>query len=113
MAAWATAIAAERFLAEGRILARLSHASIVPVYDAGEEDGFLYYVMEFVDGESLADRLKRGPLPTPEAMRLGHDLLGALEAAHALGVVHRDVKPDNIFMRKGRVLLVGFRSSNL
>ena len=104
----ATAIAAERFLAEGRILARLSHPSIVPVYDAGEEDGFLYYAMEFVEGETLADRLKRGALPPAEAMRLGHDLLGALEAAHALGVVHRDVKPANIFLRKGRALLGDF-----
>ena len=104
----ATAIAAERFLAEGRILARLSHPSIVPVYDAGEEDGFLYYAMEFVEGESLAERLKRGPLLPAEAVRLGHDLLGALEAAHALGVVHRDVKPANIFLREGRALLGDF-----
>jgi serine/threonine protein kinase len=104
----ATAVAAERFLAEGRILARLSHPNVVPVYDAGEEDGFLYYAMEFVEGDSLADRLKRGALPTTEAVRLGHDLLGALDAAHALGVIHRDVKPANIFLRGGRALLGDF-----
>jgi hypothetical protein len=104
----ATAVAAERFLAEGRILARLSHPSIVPVYDAGEEDGFLYYAMEFVEGESLAERLKRGALPPAEAVHLAHDLLGALEAAHGLGVVHRDVKPANIFLRGGRALLGDF-----
>ena len=104
----ATAVAAERFLAEGRILARLSHPNVVPVYDAGEEDGFLYYAMEFVEGETLADRLKRGALPPAEAVRLGHDLLGALEAAHGLGVVHRDVKPANIFLRGGRALLGDF-----
>ena len=104
----ATAVAAERFLAEARILARLPHPSIVRVYDADEKAGFLYYAMEFVEGETLADRLKRGALPTAEAIRLGHDLLGALEAAHALGVVHRDVKPANIFLREGRALLGDF-----
>ncbi len=104
----ATAIAAERFLAEGRILARLSHPNIVPIYDAGEADGLLYYVMEFVEGESLADRLRRGPLPPAEALRLGQDLLRALGAAHAQGVVHRDVKPANIFLRQGQALLGDF-----
>jgi serine/threonine protein kinase len=104
----ATAVAAERFVAEGRILARLSHRSIVRVFDAGEKKGFLYYAMEFVEGESLADRLKRGALPPAEAIRLGHDLLGALEAAHGLGVVHRDIKPANIFLREGRALLGDF-----
>ena len=104
----ATAVAAERFVAEGRILARLSHPGIVRVYDAAEKDGFLYYAMEFVEGESLADRLERGALPPAEAIRLGHDLLGALETAHALGVVHRDIKPANIFLRQGRALLGDF-----
>lgn len=104
----ATAIAVERFLAEGRVLARLAHPNIVPVYDAGEADGLLYYVMEFVEGETLADRLSRGPLPRAEALRLAQDLLNALSAAHALGVVHRDVKPANIFLRDGRALLGDF-----
>jgi len=104
----ATAIAAERFLAEGRILARLSHPNIVPIYDAGEADGLLYYVMEFVEGETLADRLQRGPLSPEEAIRLGRDLSSALGAAHALGIVHRDVKPANIFVRQGRALLGDF-----
>jgi hypothetical protein len=104
----ATAVAAERFLAEGRILARLSHPNIVPIYDAGEADGLLYYVMEFVEGESLADRLRRGPLPPAEALRLSQDLLAALGAAHAQGVVHRDVKPANIFLRQGQALLGDF-----
>lgn len=104
----ATAVAAERFLAEGRILARLSHPNIVPIYDAGEADGLLYYVMEFVEGESLADRLRRGPLPPAEALRLSQDLLAALGAAHAQGMVHRDVKPANIFLRQGQALLGDF-----
>jgi protein kinase-like protein len=104
----ATAIAAERFLAEGRWLARLAHPNIVPVYDAGEADGLLYFVMEYVEGETLAERLSRGPLSPEDATRLAGDLLGALSAAHAIGVVHRDVKPANIFLRKGRALLGDF-----
>ncbi len=104
----ATAVAAERFLDEGRILARLSHPAIVPVYDAGEADGLFYYVMEFVEGETLAQRLLRGPLPAAEAQSLAQDLLGALGAAHAHGVVHRDVKPSNVFLRNGRALLGDF-----
>ena len=104
----ATATAAERFLAEGRLLARLAHPHIVPVYDAGEADGLLYYVMEFVEGETLAERLSRGPLPAAQAVALARDLLSALAAAHALGVVHRDIKPANLFLRGGRVLLGDF-----
>jgi tetratricopeptide (TPR) repeat protein len=104
----ATAVATERFLDEGQLLARLSHPGIVPIYDAGEADGLLYYVMEFVEGETLAERLKRGPLLPAEASSLAHDLLAALGAAHAQGVVHRDVKPANIFLRDGRALLGDF-----
>jgi tRNA A-37 threonylcarbamoyl transferase component Bud32 len=104
----ATAIAAERFLAEGRILARLSHPNIVPIYDAGEADGLLYYVMELVEGESLADRLLRGHLDPAECLVLSRDLLRGLGAAHGLGVVHRDVKPANVFLRKGQALLGDF-----
>lgn len=104
----ATAVAAERFLAEGRLLARLSHPNILPVHDAGEADGLLYYVMEFVEGETLAERLERGPLAPGDALHLARDLLGALSTAHASGVVHRDVKPANVFLRRGRALLGDF-----
>ena len=104
----ATAVAVERFLAEGRVLARLSHPNIVPVYDAGEADGLLYYVMEYVEGETLAERLTRGPLPPEAALALTRDLLAALNAAHGLGVVHRDIKPANIFLREGHALLGDF-----
>ncbi len=104
----ATAVAAERFLAEGRILARLSHPSIVPVYDAGEAAGLLYCVMEFIEGETLADRLERGPLLPAECRQLTADLLSALRVAHRENIVHRDVTPQNIFLRQGRALLGDF-----
>ncbi|MGQ0703437.1 MAG: serine/threonine-protein kinase, partial [Gemmatimonadales bacterium] len=101
------------FLAEGRLLARLTHPNVVPVHDAGEADGLLYYVMEFVEGETLADRLRRGPLPRDEALRLARDLLGALAAAHRLDIVHRDVKPSNIFWRLEGSLLGDFGIARL
>jgi protein kinase-like protein len=104
----ATAIAAERFKEEGRGLARLAHPNIVQVFDADEKEGLFYCVMEFVEGETLAERLSRGPLSRAEALRLAEDLLGALTFAHAMGVVHRDVKPANIFLRGGRALLGDF-----
>jgi len=104
----ATATAAERFLREARILAKLSHPNVVPVHSAGEADGLFYYVMDRIEGETLAERLERGPLSEGEAMRVGADLLRALEVAHASGVIHRDVKPANIFLLGDRALLGDF-----
>ncbi len=97
--------ASERFLREARILARLSHPNVVPVFQAGEADGLSYYVMEYVEGATLKERLERGPLPKEEALRLAGDLLSALEVAHEHGIVHRDVKPSNIFLIGDRSLL--------
>ena len=90
----ATATAAERFLREARILASLSHPNVVPVHSAGEVDGLFYYVMDHIAGDTVAERLERGPLSQEEAVRLGGDLLRALEAAHASGVIHRAVLPQ-------------------
>jgi hypothetical protein len=104
----ATARAAERFLREARILARLSHPNVVPVHSAGEAEGLFYYVMDYVKGETLAARLERGVLSQDEAVKLGSDLLSALEASHAHGIVHRDVKPANIFLVADRALLGDF-----
>ena len=104
----ATAAAAERFLREARILASCSHPNIVPVHRAGEADGIRYYVMDFLEGETLAARLERGPLPADEALQLADDLLGALAVVHERGVVHRDVKPSNIVLSQGRALLTDF-----
>ena len=104
----ATAQAAHRFLREARILAHLSHPNVLPVHRAGEADGLFYYVMEYVEGETLADRLKHGPLPVEEARKLGRDLLDGLEAVHRHGVVHRDIKPRNILLIGGRAVLCDF-----
>ena len=90
---------AARFRHESRLMASLQHPGVVQVYEAGETaEGHLYYVMEFVDGEDLASRLRRGRLPLEEAVPLIAQVADALHAAHALGIVHRDVKPANIFL---------------
>ena len=104
----ATADAAELFLHEARILARVRHPNIVTVYHAGEALGLFYYIMELVDGETLHDRLRRGPLPPIDALKLGRDLLDGLETVHGAGIVHRDVKPGNIFLLNHRALLADF-----
>jgi tetratricopeptide (TPR) repeat protein len=104
----ATAIAAERFLLEARSAARLSHPDVVRVYDSGIADGILYFTMELIAGETLEDRLKRGPMDASETTALGRDILAALGAAHRLGIIHRDVKPSNIFLDGSRAKLGDF-----
>ncbi|MEO8635628.1 MAG: serine/threonine-protein kinase [Gemmatimonadales bacterium] len=103
----ATATGAERFLREARALASLSHPKIVPIFRVDERGGLLYYVMEYIRGETLAARLTRGPLPLSEVLRLGDDLLHALETAHRV-LIHRDIKPSNIFLRDGDAILADF-----
>ena len=96
-----TAGVRERFLREARTVARLRHPNIVAVHTAGEVAGMLYFVMEFVDGESLRERLARdGPLDATATERLVRELAGALEHAHAAGVVHRDLKPENVLLER-------------
>ncbi len=104
----ATADGAERFHREARTLASLGHPNIVPIHDYGESRGIYYYVMDYLEGETLADRLAVKPLSQREALKLGRDLLDALGAAHRAGVVHRDVKPANIFLLPGRAVLTDF-----
>lgn len=104
----ATAEHAERFLREARILARLSHPNIVPIHQVGETDGLFYYVMDYLTGETLYQRLTRGTLSPAEATSLALDLLSALAAAHHQGVVHRDLKPGNILLVEGRAVLTDF-----
>jgi len=100
---------------EARLLARLSHPGLVPVYDAGTDDGGRpYVVMELVEGETLADVVRRGPVPPAEVARAGQGLAQALSYVHAQGLVHRDVKPANVLVgRDGRVRLTDFGIARL
>jgi len=94
-----------RFLREGRLAAQLSHPNIVRVFDVGEGDGRPYIAMEHVDGETLADLVaRRGRVPAAEAAALGVQAARALAAAHAAGLVHRDIKPHNLLLRRDGVL---------
>jgi DNA-binding beta-propeller fold protein YncE len=99
----------ERFLRESRLAARLEHPGVVPVYDAREEDGELIVAMRLIEGGDLKRRIaERGPLPTAEAVALLGQVAEALDAAHAAGVVHRDVKPHNILLEGDRAYLTDF-----
>ncbi|MGE5098930.1 MAG: serine/threonine-protein kinase, partial [Deltaproteobacteria bacterium] len=105
-----TAVDVERFHREIRVLARLRHPFILPLHDSGEAAGALFFVMPYVDGESLRARLTRdGPLPVAEALEIGRQIADALQTAHDEGVIHRDVKPENILIaRSGHALLADF-----
>src|SRR5688572_26620311 len=103
------AIGAERFLREIRVAASLHHPNIVPLYDSGEADGTLYYVMPVAGGQSLRGRLLRnGALPTAEAVRLAHEVASGLDYAHRHGVVHRDIKAENVLLHEGHALIADF-----
>src|SRR2546428_1651211 len=103
------ALGAERFLREIEIAARLQHPHILPLYDSGAAAGFLYYVMPYVEGESLRDRLTREKqLPQDDALRIATEVAGALAYAHSRGVVHRDIKPENIMLSGGAAVVADF-----
>jgi eukaryotic-like serine/threonine-protein kinase len=105
----AAVIGAERFLAEIKLTANLQHPHILPLFDSGEADSFLYYVMPFVEGESLRDRLRREKqLPVDDAVRITCEVASALDYAHRHGVIHRDIKPENILLHDGRALVADF-----
>jgi len=105
----AAVLGTERFLREIKIAAQLHHPHILQLYDSGDADGFLYYVMPYVNGESLRDRLTReGELPIADAVRILNDVADALAKAHSEGVVHRDVKPDNVMLSDRHALVADF-----
>lgn len=104
----ATAQASERFLREARILAKVNHPNVIPVHQAGERDGLSFYVMDYLEEDTLESRLTSGPLRTEGAIGVGRDLLNALDAIHRQGIVHRDVKPSNIFIVNERAVLADF-----
>jgi len=100
--------ARERFLREARAAASLSHPNVCQLFDIGDEEGRPFLVMELLDGESLAEKLKRGALPLQEAAQTALSILTALDALHARGFVHRDLKPSNVFMTHHGVKLLDF-----
>ena len=105
----AASLGSERFLREIQIAARLQHPHILPLYDSGQADTLLYYVMPFVEGESLRDRLEREKrLPVEDAVKLGRDIAAALDYAHRHGVVHRDIKPENVMLHEGEAIVTDF-----
>ena len=102
----AASIGTQRFLQEITFAAGLQHPNLLPVYDSGEAEGQLYYVMPFIEGESLADRLAaQGPLPLPDIVSVTRDTASALTFAHSRDVVHRDIKPDNILLTGSRAIV--------
>ncbi len=105
----AAVLGAERFVVEITTTAALQHPHILPLFDSGEADGFLYYVMPFIDGETLRSKLDRETqLSVDEAVRIASDVASALHYAHTHGVIHRDIKPENILLHDGRPMVADF-----
>ena len=102
-------LGAERFLSEIRVTANLQHPNLLPLFDSGSAEGLLYYVMPYVEGETLRQRLDRErQLPVDEAVRLAVAIAGALNYAHERGVIHRDLKPENILLQQGQPVVADF-----
>ena len=98
----------ERFEREARTISQLSHPNICHLYDVGSQEGTDYLVMEYLEGESLADRLARGPLAVDEMLRYGAQVADALDKAHQQGVIHRDLKPGNVMLTKAGAKVLDF-----
>ncbi len=105
----ASILGADRFLSEIKTTANLQHAHILSLFDSGEADGLVFYVMPYVEGESLRDRLNREKqLPVEDAVRIAREVASALDYAHRRGVVHRDIKPENILLHEGQAQVADF-----
>ena len=104
-----SALGADRFLREIRLAARLNHPHILPLFDSGEADGFLYYVMPYIEGESLRDLMNReGRIPIDQACSIARSVAGALDYANRNKIVHRDIKPENIMINEGEAMVMDF-----
>jgi len=105
----AAVLGAERFVVEIKTTASLQHPHILPLFDSGTADGFLFYVMPFIDGETLRDKLTRETqLGVDEAVRIAREVADALDYAHGKGIIHRDIKPENILIQNGRPMVADF-----
>jgi len=105
----AAALGTQRFFREIKVTANLNHPHILALLDSGEADGFLFYVMPLVEGESLRDRLNRDKqLPVDEALKITTQVSSALSYAHSRDIVHRDIKPENILFQAGEVVVADF-----
>jgi serine/threonine protein kinase len=105
----AAVLGAERFVQEIKTTAALSHPHILPLFDSGEAGGFLYYVMPYLQGETIREKLNRETqLGIEEAVRIATDVADALDYAHRHGVIHRDIKPENILLHDGRPMVADF-----
>ncbi|HEV8235110.1 MAG TPA: serine/threonine-protein kinase, partial [Gemmatimonadaceae bacterium] len=98
----------ERFDSEARAISRFDHPHICALYDVGEQSGTAYLVMQYLEGETLADRLAKGPIPLAQALTCAIEIASALDRAHRAGIVHRDLKPGNIMLTKAGAKLLDF-----
>src|SRR5262250_537134 len=103
----------ERFEREARTIASLNHPHICTLYDIGHQDGIVYLVMEYLEGETLAERLKKGPLPIEQVLKCAIEIADALDKAHRKGITHRDLKPSNIMVTKSGAKLLDFGLAKL